>query len=290
MIMPEIEFIQTKSIRETLEILAAQRRSARIIAGGTDIIPGMRQNSSRFKGIKKLIDINHLSGLTSILRRNDRLHIGAAVTFSRIAKDKKVLQMFPLLANAAGKIGSVQIQNRATIGGNCVNNAPCADSVPPLLVYNARLKIISLRGTRHISLDQFLKGSYSTQLRSDELVSAVILPVTPPGYRGVFYKLGRRRGVAVSRISLAILLKYSRGKIVDLRVASGAVTPIGVRLAGVEQMIIGQIPKTELLKDLASTLGEEILKITGVRWSTPYKLPVVQQVFYQLINELIETK
>ncbi len=284
--IPAIEFSRPNRINEALSLLAENQGQARIIAGGTDMIPGFQQGAARFQHIKKLIDINQIAELKIIEQDDQNIIIGADITFSELTKSPLIQKHFPLLTKASSTIGSVKIRNRATIGGNFCNNAPCADSVPPLLVYDASIKIRSLNGERKISLQEFLLKPYQTQLASDELVTQIILPILPNGYRSEFYKLGRRRGVAISRITLAVLLKIIDQKIKDIRIASGAVTPIGVRFSELEDFARGKVISDELFKILTQQLGQSILDKTGLRWSSAYKLPVVQQMFYQILSKV----
>ena len=285
-----MEFIRPETFNEALRLLGDTGKNTRLISGGTDIIPGIRQGSKRFTNIRRLIDIHHLSELEFISKEKENLRIGAATTFTRIAGNESVKKAIPVLAEAAKHIGSVQIRNRATIAGNFVNNAPCADSVPALLVYNARIKIISQKSQRELLLEEFLKGPYTTALKQDEIVSEICIPLDAQNYQGVFYKLGRRRGVAVSRISLAVLMQMSGKEISDIRISSGAVTPIGMRFRKLEQAFMNEKPTPVLLKKFACDLGEEILQVTGLRWSTPYKLPVIQQIFYQIMCDMVVSK
>lgn len=284
--IPAIDYISPETLDDALAVLAKNHGEAAILSGGTDIVANLHQGSRRLAGIKKLIDIGGLSELKLIEGDGAWLRIGAGVTFSEVMKSPLIQRQFPLLAKAAATVGSVQIRNRATIGGNCCNNAPCADSVPPLLVYDARLRLVAWNRERTVSLSQFLVKPYRTQLAPDELVVAILLPLLPDGYRGDFYKLGRRRGVAISRITLALLMKIVEGTIQDIRIASGAVTPIGMRFPELEEQARGKPIGFELCKILAQQLGQLVLDKTGLRWSTPYKLPVVQQVFYQTIAKL----
>jgi xanthine dehydrogenase FAD-binding subunit len=310
MMIRKFEFVQPEDLRETVELLDKHQKQGktRLIAGGTDIVPGFQQEASRFKDIDLLIDIHGLKELKIIKREKNHVIIGAGVTFSQLIKHPLIKELFPLLAKAASSIGSVQIRNRATIAGNFVNNAPCADSVPPLLVYDAEIQIQSSNKKRKVSLEDFLlipsemkptkerhpadrewvggATPYKTQLQPDEIVTRVILPVPGKDYRGDYYKLGRRRGVAISRISLALLVNIQDSIIQDIRIASGAVTPIGKRFKQLEKLARGKKATTDLFKQLAQELGQQILDITGLRWSTAYKLPVVQQTFYHLLENL----
>jgi carbon-monoxide dehydrogenase medium subunit/xanthine dehydrogenase FAD-binding subunit len=284
--IPNVIFHSPKSIEEAIEILSKESDSA-ILAGGTDIIPGFQQESKRFAGIKSIIDINKISELREIREAGNQIEIGASVTFSQICQNQILKKHLPILVQAASTVGSVQIRNRATIGGNFINNAPCADSVPPLLVYEASIIIRSQSGQRQVPLEQFLLEPYFTQLQKGEIVTKILIPKMGENYSGFSYKLGRRRAVAISRISLAVLFRTNHSAFEDFRIASGAITPIGKRFHSIEEYAAGKSTDETSLKKLSIKLGEEILSATGLRWSSAYKLPVVQRVFYNLISGAI---
>lgn len=285
--MSSFEILFPKDLSEALNLLAAQGKNIRIIAGGTDIIPGMNQESNRFKSTEALVDINKVSEIKGIQLVRDRISIGAAETFSDILQNPIIQKELPLLWKSVSTIGSVQIRNRATIAGNFVNNAPCADTVPVLLVYNSTIEIESLSSKREITLNEFLSTPYKTKLNKDEIVTRINIPVPSKKFVGNFYKLGRRRAVAISRITLALLMSFNDNVIDEIRIASGAVTPIGTRFFELEKFANGKKMDDQFLKTLASKLGVQILQITGLRWSGEYKLPVVQQMFYQLLNRIV---
>jgi len=284
--MPSIEILTPKSLNEVLSILSNQEKKLKIIAGGTDVVTGLKQESKRFIETEVLIDINRIAELKGIEQRNGKISIGAASTFSEIYKNQIVSKELPILKKAVSTIGSLQIRNRATIAGNFVNNAPCADTVPALLVYSATIEIESINSKREISLQEFLQGPYKTQLKKDEIVTRINIPIPSKTYIGDFYKLGRRQAVAISRITLAVLMELKENKINDVRIASGAITPIGVRFSELEKYAKGKEANKDFLKSLSSKMGEEIIKLTGLRWSSEYKLPVVQQMFYQILNKI----
>ncbi|MFC2083727.1 FAD binding domain-containing protein [Bacteroidota bacterium] len=285
--IPNLEILKPKSIKKVLEILDSNRDNAKILAGGTDIIPAFHIKSQRLRKVKLLIDVNDIQELKVIKKNDESVIVGSCLTFSEIIQNKYLNKKYPLLVKAAKCIGSNQIRNRATIGGNFINNAPCADSVPPLLVYNARLKIVSPAGEREILLENFLKSPYKTKLKTNELVVKIILPKINKDYKGDFNKLGRRRGVAISRITLAGLAKINNSKIIDLRLASGAVTPMGIRFHGIEKRYINKRIEPEFYAEISREVGRNILEVTGIRYSTPYKVPVTQQLCYQLLNKIL---
>ncbi|PKL81915.1 MAG: hypothetical protein CVV24_12820 [Ignavibacteriae bacterium HGW-Ignavibacteriae-3] len=283
--MPRFEIIFPDNLSDALSVLSSGHEHMQIIAGGTDVITGLGQGSNRFKNTKMLIDINNIPEVNGIEIGREKISIGGAVTFSDILQSEFIERSFPLLWKSVSTIGSVQIRNRATIAGNFVNNAPCADTVPVLLVYNATIVIESMSSKREISLYEFLSGPYKTKLSRNEIVTRINIPIPNKNLNGDFYKLGRRRAVAISRITLAVLADVnSESKINEIRIASGAVTPIGTRFFDLEKIAKGKKADDQFFKDMAGKLGEKIIEVTGLRWSSEYKLPVVQQVFYQLLK------
>lgn len=286
----KFEYVAPKSLITLLKLLDQKRNGTKILAGGTDILPGFHIGSRRFQDIDLLVDIKRIDSLKKIVERKEFVEIGASVTFSDIIESGIIQKNFPLLVSAAERVGSVQIRNRATIVGNFVNNAPCADSVPPLLVYNASIELRSIKKSRIISLEKFLLRPYTTAIRKNEVVTKIIIPKLGKYFAGEFYKLGRRRAVAVSRISLAVLISIKNELIDELRIASGAITPIGVRLYKIEEYAKGKTANEDTFKEISRMLGEEVLYITGLRWSSEYKIPVVQQLLYQLLIRLSENE
>ena len=285
MMIPPFKYYRPKSLDQLKNILGELQDNSRILAGGTDIVPGFIQESSRFTSITNLIDINTIDHLKKIKLDGGFVSIGSAVTFADITKNKIIVKYCPLLARASQTVGSLQIRNRATVVGNFVNNAPCADSVPPLLVYDASIKIISAEGERIVLLNEFLLNPYETQLNKYECVTEILIPILTKNYIGDFYKLGRRSAISISRISLAFLL-YKEEKIIkEFRIASGAITPIGKRFYEIENSFLGKEISSETFMEIAIKLGEQVLETTGLRWSTTYKLPVVQQMLYQLFEK-----
>ena len=288
--IPQFKYYRPKSLDELKNILGELQNNSRILAGGTDIVPGFIQESQRFTEISNLIDINHISDLKVIKITDDYISIGSAVTFAEIIKNELIGKCFPLLVKAAQTLGSLQIRNKATIVGNFVNNAPCADSVPPLLVYDASIKITSPENERLIPLNEFLLNPYETQLNKNECVTEIRIPILKKNFIGDFYKLGRRSAISISRITLAFLLLEEDKIIKEFRIASGAITPIGKRFFELEASFIGKKVSSETFMEIGLKIGEQILKTTGLRWSTAYKLPVVQQMLYQLLEKNGETR
>ena len=284
-----LTYLRPESLNEALMMLQHQPEQNMVLAGGTDIIPGLRQQARRFQRVSRLIDISGLDELRFVYSENGKLYLGAATTFSDIAADPFIHVYLPVLSQAAASIGSVQIRNRATIAGNFINNAPCADSMPALLVYDAIISLQSADGKRQIAISDLPERPYHTTIQPDEIVTHIEMPLPAKDFRGEFYKLGRRRGVAISRISLAVLVRMKQQKIQELRIASGAITPVGRRFEAIEKSVCNQCVDDTLLMHIAQETGRHILGDTGVRWSTHYKLPVVQQMLFRILSGLMLT-
>jgi len=257
-----------ETIAEALKLLKTGKYG--IIAGGTDIIPQMRHASSR-----SLLDIGKL-GLNYINDNGDTIEIGAATTHTRLHDDPLVQQFLPLLSTACGLVGSWQIRNRGTVGGNIVNASPCADSAPALLIYNAKVVLLSSQGQRSINLAEFIKKPYITDISSKELLRSFVCQKADPGTGNSFIKLGRRQAVNISRMTVAVsLLKDDSSKITNARIAVGSVFPTPARVPELENKLIGQSISRALFDETADLAADLMINVSGVRWSTPYKKPVL---------------
>jgi CO/xanthine dehydrogenase FAD-binding subunit len=224
--------------------------------------------------------------LKKIVEERDHVRIGAAVSMNRIIENRVIAKRYPLLVKACSVIGSTQIRNIATVGGNIVNSAPCADSVPPLLVYNARVRLLSKKGPKEILLSEFIDDAYKVNLQRKEILSEIILPRENGSFNSKYRKLGRRKGVSISRISVALLMRPQSSLIGEFRLAVGAVTPVAQRLFEIEDEFKGADFGLDTIKKIVNKTAANILQNNELRWSTSYKIPVLQNIIYQLLLEI----
>ncbi len=271
-----------RTTTEALDLLSAGDYLP--IAGGTDLIPQLRQGLSM-----KLLDTCAL-GLDFIKEENGEIEIGAGATHSMIAAEPLVIDNFPLIARAAGLVGSVQIRNRGTIGGNVVNASPCADTVPALLIYDAEVCLISKKGKRSVNLSDFISGPYTTLKKPDELLySFKCKPYkNQTGYS--FQKLGRRQAVNISRMTLAVSLAVKENKIEEARISGGSVFPTPARMEQLEKTLISQSISERLFDEVAVLAGDLMIRKSGQRWSTPYKKPVLIGLVKRALTEASRSK
>ena len=190
---------------------------------------------------------------------------------------------------AACTIGSTQIRNRGTIGGNIVNASPAADLLPPLIALRAEVELTSRKGKRILPLQEFLAGPYKTTLQASELLTKIKIPLLGDYYYTDFQKIGRRKALSIARLSLALVTKIEKeGIFQDTRVAPGSATPYPQSLPETEKAINGQSIFHIDLEEIGKITSKEMVSITGERWSTPYKKPTIAVLIKRALKKIIE--
>lgn len=247
--------------------------AAEIVAGGSDYFPA----KSRDKPQGDILDVTRIAGFSDIKETNEGWRIGAAVSFSALIT-APFPPVFDGLKQAARQIGSVQIQNVATLVGNLCNASPAADSVPVLLAMGAEIEIVSRNGPRQIALEEFITGVRKTALMPGEIVSAVLIPKMAGTVQSAFEKLGSRAYLVISIAMVAVVIEVVAGRISMLRVVVGACSPVAVRLAELEGQLIGK-PVTELDRVLVTAAHLAALSpMDDLRGSASYRLEAVAEI------------
>jgi len=215
--MSDFEYIRPQNLDDATNFLSAHGAETHILAGGTDLLIKLRNNEIRPSFI---MDLKHISEFQyGIEQKNDIISISATMTVAEIIMNKSINELFPALIDAAKAIGSVQIRNRATIVGNICNASPAADSAPPLLVYDARIKAVGPKGIRIIPLNEFFIRSGVTMLQRDELVASIELPIPTKKMGAAHVRRTRRRGHDLASVTLCCgveetgTVKFSYGSV-----------------------------------------------------------------------------
>jgi CO/xanthine dehydrogenase FAD-binding subunit len=269
-------YAQPTRLDEALDIAARTR--PRVLAGGTDLMVGAGPDLAG-----PILDISRIPEIKGIAIEADAVTIGAGVTWSAlIAAD--LPPGFDGLKAAAREVGSVQIQNRATIAGNLCNASPAADGVPPLLTLEAELDIRALSGARRLPLADFIQGNRRTVLREGELVTGIRLPRRLAAGHSCFLKLGSRRYLVISIVSVAALLLIEAGQIAAARIAVGACSAAPQRLPALEQAMQGLV-----VSEIASAIDPAHLAplspIDDVRATAGYRRDAALQLVRQTLTE-----
>lgn len=226
-------FIRPHSLNDALDLLT--RTGGRILAGGTDVFPALGDRPSP----EPLLDVSALGELRGIAVADDATRIGAATTWSELVAHP-LPSGFDGLKAAAREVGAIQIQNRGTVGGNLCNASPAADGVPPLLALDAEVELASHAGTRRLHLADFITGNRRTARRSDEIVTAVIVPRRFDDATSAFLKLGARRYLVISIVMVAATVRADEaGCVAEARVAVGSCSAVARRLEALEKTLIG---------------------------------------------------
>ena len=283
--MQSYEYYAPRSLPEALEYLAENTGNCQIIAGGTDLIPALRKEDIHPAHLLNILEIVEARGISET---GETVRIGAITTFNDLADSELIRKEFPLLAEMALLVGGPQTRNRGTIGGNISSAAPAADGLPVLLSLDAELELSSRRGKRSLPLNEAITKAWTPAWDDDEMITAIKVNKLPPGTRTKFYKLARRKALARSRMTISLILRSgSGGEIEELRFVPGSVMPVPRRMEEVEKLLTGKVPTDELLDRAARAVGEEMVKVTGIRWSTGYKKPVLGNLFRIVLRQLI---
>jgi xanthine dehydrogenase iron-sulfur cluster and FAD-binding subunit A len=267
-------YIAVETIAEACSMLAGHGPELSILAGGTDLLIELRRATTKTPRV--VLDIAGVAELGGIEEADGSIVIKPLATHTDLMRSDLLQKFAPLLGSAAAAIGSPQIRDRGTMGGNIMNAAACADTVPPLVALGATATVQSKAGCREMALADLFVKPYQTKAKPDELLTAIRFPKLPPGARSAFIKLGRRNALAISRMSVAAVLQIgSDGRIVEARIVPGAAFPTWKRVPEAEQMLVGQKPDAKLFAAAGQKVSEEMIKATGRRWSTEYKEPVI---------------
>ncbi len=278
------EYVQPRSLKEALAFLAERGSQTSVLAGGTDLMIAVR-NGDIAAGY--VMDVSQLDELRKLETADGVLWVGAAVTYTEIISSPQIAQCAPILADAAGYVGSVQIRNVGTLGGNVANASPAADSVPPMMVHRARVHIQSVSSERQEPLENVIVGPYRTSLRPDELITGFALEPLGDGYNWNFQRIARRRALSVARINAAAIGRLdSRGKVDDLRLSVGSITPEPSRMTAAEEHLKGEAPNLLLIQEAAEKVSKEMVHRSGMRSSTEYKRPAVEGLVIKALTEL----
>ncbi|MEA2097002.1 MAG: xanthine dehydrogenase family protein subunit M [Candidatus Cloacimonadota bacterium] len=277
-IINDFDYHKPKDINETLLLLSELEGKAKILAGGTDLIVHLKEELAKPEFI---IDIKGIEELNKIDISNDRIFIGAGITFTDIIESKQLKEKIPILWEASEKVASVGIRNRATLVGNICSAVPSLDSAPALLVYDAEVLVQSKTDKRTISIHDWFIGPKKTVLKSDELVIGINIPIEK--HAGVYEKLGRYKGEDLAQAGIGILVDESK----NYRFAYCAVGPVPKRMKKLEDFLRGKEITDKLLDEASKIIEDEISPITDIRSSAEYRTHMMKIMFKRGIQKSV---
>jgi CO/xanthine dehydrogenase FAD-binding subunit len=261
------------SIEQTLTVLIEQAGQAKIIAGGTDLIPQMRAGRS---APETLVDIRKLP-LNQVHHNDSEVRLGAGLTHTDILRSADLADLFPALLEACRQVAAPPIRNRGTLGGNLANASPAADTAPALLIYDAEVILEKQGSSCRVAVSDFFTGPGRTQLEPCELLTLICLPLPPEKTGAAFLKLGRRSAMAVAVVSAAAAVSFdAQGCICRSRIAIGSAAPTPLRIRTAEVLLEGCLPNEENILAAARAAASAASPISDVRASAAYRRRMVE--------------
>ncbi|MEA2081741.1 MAG: FAD binding domain-containing protein [Elusimicrobiota bacterium] len=268
------KFIKIKSIPE----LARIKEKCVFLAGGTDIYVALNDN---MLSDAVICDISFLKGLDKIGMKAKTISAGALTNFDSIAKSSVIKKYANCLAEAAASVGSPQIRNRATIGGNVANGSPSGDAIPALYALRAVIKT----NLRSVPVDKFFTGPKRTVLKKNEIVTEILLP--RENNISFFEKIGPRKALAISKVSVAVSLVISGGVIREVSIAFGAVGPTVIRAAGAEKFLKGKKLCDSVISRASEIASGEISPIDDFRSTAKYRRDTAGVIISRILKKAL---
>jgi carbon-monoxide dehydrogenase medium subunit len=268
----EFEYLAPKTLDEAISLLDNYKdKSARILAGGTDLLVKMKTIDLK---TDYLINIKNIPEL-NFIDTADGLKIGAAVPLSHLERIGKVKERYPALYEGIKSMAAIAVRNMGTIVGNICNASPAADTVPPLIAYGAEVKLVSKRGERTVSVEDFVTGVGKTVIEADEIITQVNIPELNKSSGSAFSKKGRVKA-DIAKINLAVYLEREENICKNCKIALGSVAVKAIRAREAEGLLKGQTVNTFLIDKAARKASEEIKPIDDIRSSVEYRTEIAR--------------
>lgn len=280
--MQKLSYLKPQTLKEALGYLKEYGEKVKPYAGGTDLMVQLREGSSRLKDVEYLMDVQALPELRGIEVREDSIRIGAMTSHTEVNESEVLRKHVPFLSIASSTVGSTQIRNKGTVGGNICNASPAADTLSPFVALNARLVVVSVDGEREVMVKDAMEKAGKLKLAPYEMVTSILIDRIDD-YSTAFIKLGRRKALAISRMNAAVALKLENGVIAAARIAPGCVFSTPDRVEKAEALIVGKAPSAALFEEAGKAVSEEMIARTGIRWSTEYKKPVIEALIQRAL-------
>ena len=278
-------YFAPRKIEEALKILSKQEKEIKVIAGGTDLLI---QYYDRLYEINGWLDLKNIKELKDIRINKNQMEIGAMVTHTQLEKSEDIKKYFPVLSQAAADIGSPQIRNRGTIGGNIVNASPAGDLLSPLMAYDAQFKLLSLQKEALISAEEFFIGPKKTLLEPAQLLIQIILPLPSERTYGSWIKIGKRKALIIATITLALVVEMAEDNktVKDVRTCLGSVAPTPIEIKEIREKMIGKNFSQLDFNQLGQIVEDKISPIDDIRGTREYRKNVAKNIMINALEEI----
>lgn len=283
--LPKFQYTAPRTLDEALSLLGEQKGRARLLAGGTDLIPQLKRRGISIP--ETVIDLKGIPGLEAVSFDEEAgLTIGALTTINAVARAPVIQKRFPILAQAASTMASPQVRNRGTFAGNICMAVPSADSAPALLSLDARVRLKGPNGERVVPLEAFFTGPRRTVIEPDEILQGILVPAPEEGCQGTYLKFSPRHSMDLAIVGVAAAGVAEAGVCQKVRIALGAVASTPMRAREAEAVLTGQRFNPETIEAAARTASEECRPIDDHRASADYRRDMVYMLTRRAINQI----
>ena len=285
--MNDFEYLMPTTINEAISLHEKYGEGAKYIAGGTDVIVKIKEGKI---SPQCLISLRHLQGLDNIIYEKGELRIGAMVTHRMLELSPVIRNEFPVLADAVENIGSVQIRNVATIGGNIVNAVPSADGAVPLIALGAEVRVIGPKGERIMALEDFFIGPGQTSLKSGEILVEFLIPKLLSHTGAAYWKHTRRAAMELPILGVAVLISLDDDMktCTEARIGLGVVAPTPMRAKNAEAILKGSKVDEEILKKAGKAAAQECKPRDSSRGKAWYRRDMVELFVQRMAKVAME--
>ena len=290
--MKEFQYFKPDNLLEAISLAAQFKSGSSLLAGGTDLVVQMKRGIKSPTCVINLKGISELNGITFSLEKG--LFIGPLVTHNTLGEHPIICEKYSLLAEAARLIGTYQVRERGTIGGNICNGSPAADTIPPLLCLGAKLKLLKSGKETIMGIEDFFEGPQKTKLGPDEILTEIQVPTLKLNTGGAYVKLGVRKSLEIAVVGAAVLITLDKDKKTCLKakIALASVAPIPLLCKKAETILLGKRIEEPIIHQAAKSAQEEAIPITDVRGTAEYRREMVyvlaKKALYQALKRAID--
>jgi aerobic carbon-monoxide dehydrogenase medium subunit len=275
--MHHFDYQKVFTLKEAFDVVSNSEGASVFMAGGTDVLVKIKRGVLR---PLRVIDMKGIPEMEGFSISENRFSIGALTRIRTLETSPEVMEKLPLLTQAAGKLGSVQVRNKATLGGNLCNAAPSAETAPALLALGACAEIYGREGLRVVDLPEFFTGPGSTILKEGEILTSLKIPLNGQKRQGaLYYKLANRKAMDIAFVGVAVLLELDKDdRISKARIALGAVAPTPIRARSAEKVLEGKVLDDETVMKSAELAAKSCSPISDLRASAEYRRAMVNRL------------
>lgn len=279
------DYVACRSLAQAVDLL--NQPGAIPFAGGTDILVAIREGKLR---PKLLVDLKAIPELSDIRWADGMLRIGACTNINTLQTNNDIACHFPVLATAGLRFACYELRNRATIGGNIANAAPCAQTAPPLVVLDALVEVLSRAGRRLVPIQEFITGVSSTVLNPGELITALLLPAQPDDSSGIAVRAARVDGMDLASVHLAVQIRHLLDDANrEVRFCFGSVTALPARYPDLEEVLSRTFLTRELIQTVSKAVAARIApRKSSLRASPFYKKAIVGVLLAEALAKLLD--